>query len=107
MPIATFEYSFNVLHMIQRIIVYVAIESNYLRIMNHSSKVDRIDFAILSKLMSNARASNKEIAAAVGLAPSSCHQRIRALRTRGILRGTHAEVDLPSLGWPLEALLFV
>jgi DNA-binding Lrp family transcriptional regulator len=24
-----------------------------------------------------------------------------------MLRGTHAEVDLASLGWPLEALLFV
>jgi DNA-binding Lrp family transcriptional regulator len=68
---------------------------------------DRIDFGILRMLMSNARASNKEIAAAVGLAPSSCHQRIKALLKQGMLRGTHAEVDLPSLGWPLEALLFV
>jgi DNA-binding Lrp family transcriptional regulator len=75
--------------------------------MVQNASPDRIDFGILRMLMSNARASNKEIAAAVGLAPSSCHQRIRALLKQGMLRGTHAEVDLPSLGWPLEALLFV
>jgi DNA-binding Lrp family transcriptional regulator len=75
--------------------------------MNQKTSLDRIDFGILRLLMSNARASNKEIAASVNLAPSSCHQRIRALRKQGMLRGTHAEVDLASLGWPLEALLFV
>ena len=75
--------------------------------MDQNPSVDRIDFGILRMLMSNARASNKEIAAGVDLAPSSCHQRIRALRKQGTLRGTHAEVDLASLGWPLEALLFV
>jgi DNA-binding Lrp family transcriptional regulator len=74
-----------------------------------SSKVDldRTDFAILRLLMKDAWLSNKEIAAAVGLAASSCHERIKSLRTRGILKSAHAEVDLEAIGLPLAAVLFV
>lgn len=68
---------------------------------------DRIDFAILRLLMKDAWLSNKQIAAAVGLAPSSCHERIKSLRARGVLLGAHAEVDLQAIGFPLEAVLFV
>jgi DNA-binding Lrp family transcriptional regulator len=70
-------------------------------------ELDRIDFAILGLLMKDAWLSNKQVAAAVGLAPSSCHERIKSLRTRGILLGAHAEVDLQAIGFPLEAVLFV
>jgi DNA-binding Lrp family transcriptional regulator len=69
--------------------------------------LDRIDFAILRLLMKDAWLSNKQIAASVGLAPSSCHERIKSLRTRGILLGAHAEVNLQAIGFPLEAVLFV
>lgn len=69
--------------------------------------LDRTDFAILRLLMKNAWLSNKEIAAAVGLAPSSCHERIKSLRTRGILMGAHAEVSLQAIGCALGAVLFV
>jgi DNA-binding Lrp family transcriptional regulator len=69
--------------------------------------LDRTDFAILRLLTTDARLSNKEIAAAVGLAPSSCHERMKSLRTRGILLGTHVEVNLRALGFALEAVLFV
>lgn len=68
---------------------------------------DRIDFAILSLLMKDAWLSNKQIAAAVGLAPSTCHERIKSLRARGVLRSAHAEVDLRAIGFALEAVLFV
>ncbi|MFC5740342.1 Lrp/AsnC family transcriptional regulator [Dyella tabacisoli] len=69
--------------------------------------VDRIDFAILRLLMKNAWLSNKEVAAAVGLAPSSCHERIKSLRARGVLMGAHAEVNLQAIGFALGAVLFV
>ena len=68
---------------------------------------DRIDFAILRLLMKDAWLSNKQIAAAVGLAPSTCHERIKSLRARGVLRGAHADVDLRAIGFALEAVLFV
>ena len=70
-------------------------------------QLDRTDIAILRLLMKDARLSNKEIAAAVGLAPSSCHERIKSLRTGGVLLGAHAEVNLRALGLTLEAVLFV
>lgn len=69
--------------------------------------LDRIDFAILRLLMKDAWLSNKQIAAAVGLAPSTCHERIKSLRARGVLRGAHAEVNFQALGFGLEAVLFV
>jgi DNA-binding Lrp family transcriptional regulator len=69
--------------------------------------LDRTDFAILRLLMKDAWLSNKQIAAAVGLAPSSCHERIKSLRTRGVLLGAHAVVNLQAIGFALEAVLFV
>jgi DNA-binding Lrp family transcriptional regulator len=69
--------------------------------------LDRTDFAILSLLTKDAWLSNKQIAAAVGLAPSSCHERIKSLRARGVLLGAHAEVNLQAIGFALEAVLFV
>jgi DNA-binding Lrp family transcriptional regulator len=48
-------------------------------------QIDRIDFAILTALQNNARLSNKELAAHVGLAPSSCLERVRTLTRRGVI----------------------
>lgn len=69
--------------------------------------LDRTDFAILRLLMKDAWLSNKQIAAAVGLAASSCHERIKSLRARGVLLGAHADVNLKAVGFALEAVLFV
>jgi DNA-binding Lrp family transcriptional regulator len=69
--------------------------------------LDRIDFEIIRLLQKNARLSNKEIAAAVRLAPSSCHERIKKLQTSGVIRGAHADVDLRAVGLNLEALFFI
>lgn len=75
--------------------------------MSGNSTIDRMDFAILDCLTKNARISNKELAAAVGLAPSSCHERLKVLREKGVLKGAHAEVDLRALGFDVEALLLI
>jgi DNA-binding Lrp family transcriptional regulator len=69
--------------------------------------MDRIDFDILAALQNNARLSNKELAAAVGLAPSSCLERVRALSRLGVLKGHHAEVAASALGIGVEALVAV
>lgn len=69
--------------------------------------LDRTDVAILRLLQNDARLSNKEIAAAVGLAPSSAHERLKRLRADGVLRGSHAEVDPWALGIGLEALYMI
>ena len=72
-----------------------------------NSALDRTDIAILGLLQNNARLSVKEIAAAVGLAPSSAHGRIRQLRDSGVLRGAHVDVDPKALGIGLEALFMI
>jgi len=69
--------------------------------------LDRTDFDILRLLQNNARLSNKELATAVRLAPSSCHERLKRLQAAGVLRGAHAEIDLRALGLSLEALMFI
>lgn len=69
--------------------------------------LDRIDHEILAALQNNARLSNKELAAKVGLAPSSCLARVARLTREGVIRGFHADVDPKALGINLEALVFV
>jgi len=69
--------------------------------------LDRIDIGILSALQNDGRLSNKELAARVGLAPSSCLERVRRLRERGVLRGVHAEVDASAVGVGMEAMISI
>jgi DNA-binding Lrp family transcriptional regulator len=69
--------------------------------------LDRIDLEIIAALQKNARLSNKELAARAGLAPSSCHARVRALTRAGVLAGYHAQVTTGALGVTLEALVAV
>lgn len=69
--------------------------------------LDRIDFEILGHLQNDARLSNKELAARIGLAPSSCLQRVRRLQDRGVIRGFHAQVDPKALGIGLQAMVAV
>jgi len=69
--------------------------------------LDRIDFAILAALQNDARLSNKELASKVHLAPSSCLERVRRLRERGVLLGVHARVAPKALGIGLQAMIAV
>lgn len=75
--------------------------------MASGNTLDRIDRAILVALQQNARLSNKELSARVGLAESSCHERVKRLVGAGVLRGFHAEVDPRALGVGLQALVAV
>ena len=68
-------------------------------------RLDRTDVAIVQALAKNARLSNKELAAHVKLAPSSCHDRVRRLTEEGVLRGFHAEIDRKALGIGIEAIV--
>jgi DNA-binding Lrp family transcriptional regulator len=67
--------------------------------------LDRTDFEILDALQNDARLSNKELAARVDLAPSSCLVRVRKLLASKVLRGFHADVDPDVLGVGLQALI--
>jgi len=75
--------------------------------MDEKTELDRTDVAILRLLQKNARLSNKEIAAAVALAPSSAHERLKRLRDSGVILGAHTAVDPKALGVGLEALFLI
>ncbi len=66
----------------------------------------RADRVIVAALQENARQTNRALARAANLAPSSTLSRVRDLERRGVIEGYHAEVDLAALGRNLQALVF-
>jgi DNA-binding Lrp family transcriptional regulator len=69
--------------------------------------LDETDHLIVRLLQADARTPNNAIAAAAGIAPSTCHGRIRSLQERGIIRGFHADVDPAAVGRGLQALIAI
>jgi DNA-binding Lrp family transcriptional regulator len=69
--------------------------------------LDRFDVAILAALRRNARISNKRLADTVGLAPSTCLERVRRLVELDVLEGFHADVDMSALGMGMQAMIAV
>ena len=55
--------------------------------------MDEFDRRIARSLQANARMSNVELAAAVGLSPSACLRRVRLLEHAGVIRGYKAIVS--------------
>ncbi|MEN8113101.1 MAG: Lrp/AsnC family transcriptional regulator [Actinomycetota bacterium] len=75
--------------------------------MADTTPLDRTDRAIIAALQDNARLSNKELAATVGIAPSTCSERMRRLETEGVFSGFRAVVDPRVLGIGLQAMIAV
>ena len=69
--------------------------------------MDELDSAIVQHLQRDARQTNRDLAQALGIAPSTCLERTRALRQRGVITGYHAEVSLAALNRHVQALLHV
>ena len=69
--------------------------------------LDRIDRQILSLLQNNGQLSNRQLAAEIDLAPSTCSHRVKKLRQRGVLLDMHATVDPEALGIGVQALISV
>jgi DNA-binding Lrp family transcriptional regulator len=69
--------------------------------------LDELDTALLRELQVDARRTNRDIAAAVGVSPTTALDRTRALRERGVIRGASLNVDLAAIGRPVQALIAV
>ena len=69
--------------------------------------LDAVDRAILHELAADARLPNNALADRVGVAPSTCLMRVRALRERGVIRGFHADIEPTALGRDLQAMIAV
>lgn len=57
--------------------------------------------------MHNGRASNRQLAAAAGIAESTAHARLRALEARGVIVGYEAVIAPEALGNFIQALVGV
>jgi DNA-binding Lrp family transcriptional regulator len=69
--------------------------------------LDKIDRRILLVLHADARISNSALADAVGIAPSTCHGRVRRLQELGVIRGFYTDIDPAAIGLPLQAMISV
>jgi DNA-binding Lrp family transcriptional regulator len=69
--------------------------------------VDELDSEIIRLLQTDARQSNRELARRLGVAPSTCLERVRALTRRGVIRGYHAEIDPAALNRGVQAMVSV
>lgn len=67
--------------------------------------MDATDRRIIGQLQRDARLTYADIGAAVGLAASSVHDRVRKLERAGVIRGYRAEVQLDRVGWPITAFV--
>jgi DNA-binding Lrp family transcriptional regulator len=72
-----------------------------------ASDIDDVDRRILMVLHRDARMPNSALADAVGIAPSTCHGRVRRLHEIGVIRGFHADIDPAAIGLPLQAMISV
>jgi Lrp/AsnC family leucine-responsive transcriptional regulator len=69
--------------------------------------IDKFDRQILEILQKEGRIPNQELAERIGLSPSPCLRRVRALEEAGLVTGYRATVDAKKLGLTLTALVHI
>ena len=69
--------------------------------------LDRYDQHILELLQQDGRINNQDLAERIGLSPSPCLRRVRALEESGLIRGYRALLDAKKLGLNLMALVHI
>ena len=69
--------------------------------------IDRYDRRILQVLQRDGRISNQDLADRIGLSPSPCLRRVRALEESGLILGYRALLDARRLGLTLLALVHI
>jgi Lrp/AsnC family leucine-responsive transcriptional regulator len=67
--------------------------------------LDDVDRRLLRVLQVEGRISNQELASRCHLSPAACHERVRRLNQRGVVRGYRAEIDPAAVDLPM--LIFV
>jgi len=70
-------------------------------------ELDKTDKIILAELQKNGQQGIAELAAKAGLAPSSCHRRVKLLEDAKVITGYAANVDRAALGLANEFIVEV
>jgi len=68
-------------------------------------KLDQIDLDILAALQEDGRITNVALARRVGLSPTPCLERVKALEARGLIRGYAARLAPAALGLGLTVFV--
>ena len=71
------------------------------------TRFDAIDRKILDRLQRDGRTSNQDLSQAVGLSPSPCLRRVRALEEAGIITSYVALLSPEAVGLPVTAFVRV
>ena len=76
---------------------------------NYKLKItlDRTDRRILDELQKDGAISNLDLADKVGLSPSPCSRRVKALQESGIIQKTVAVLDQKALGLDMVAMISI
>ena len=69
--------------------------------------LDKFDRHILEVLQLDGRINNQDLAERIGLSPSPCLRRVRALEESGLIVGYRALLDAKKLGLTLMALIHI
>lgn len=72
-----------------------------------SRPLDNTDLDILGELYADPGLTNREIASRVGLAPSSCLERIKRLQNDKVIEGQRLLLNLNVLGGHIQAMISV
>ncbi|MGL5853060.1 MAG: Lrp/AsnC family transcriptional regulator, partial [Phycicoccus sp.] len=67
--------------------------------------MDAVDRRILRELQDDGRISNVDLAERVGLSPSPCLRRVRALEEAGVIAGYRAVLDPAAVGRGFEVVV--
>lgn len=66
---------------------------------------DRVDRAIAARLQQDGRIANVDLADAIGLSPSACLRRVKALEADGIIAGYRADIGRTRAGLGLTVFI--
>ncbi|MEI2297108.1 Lrp/AsnC family transcriptional regulator [Ensifer sp. MJa1] len=72
-----------------------------------SFKIDAFDLNILTALQKDSSLSQRDLAEKVGLSQNACWRRLQRLQAIGMIKGSHADIDLDALGLDLTVFVMI
>lgn len=69
--------------------------------------MDELDRKIITALVADGRIPYSRVAAGLGVATTTVHQRVKRLTERGVIRGTRVILDWEAVGVPVTAVVSV
>lgn len=69
--------------------------------------MDQLDRKIIKALVADGRIPYSRVAADLGVATTTVHQRVKRLTERGVIKGTRVILDWEAVGLPVTALVSV